>query len=125
MTTTYGSLTAIYGFPEEVRLVRRGLSTPSESGFVTSRTLRQNVSRQTGQPQTRVWRVTFGPDGAASVLTPFDSARGAALPILWTPPPPDDGGGQIPVRFLSGTLRELRGPSPHVRRMTVELEEVA
>lgn len=124
MTTTYGTLTAVAGFPVRVELVRRGGSSPAESGFVASRTFRANVSRQTNQPQTRMWRLVFGPEGFASLLATFDAAKGAALPVSWTPPPPYSAGGAIPVRFLSGTLRRRMFPGGR-SECEVELEEVA
>ena len=124
MTTTYGTLSTIAGEPIEVRLVRRGASSDRETGFVASRTLRANVSRQTGRPETRVWRLTFGPEDFPGLLAKFDAARGAALPLLWTPPTPDDAQGAVPVRFVSGTLRVRKGPGLYYEA-ECELEEVA
>lgn len=123
MTTTYGTLSTLAGFPVEVRLVRRGQSSPRASGFVASRTLRANVSRQSNQPQTRVWKLTFGPEGFTALLAAFDAAKGSALPLSWTPPPPDDGAA-IPVRFVDDSLRVRQGPGV-VYSAECELEEVA
>jgi hypothetical protein len=122
VTTTYGTLSTIAGFPVEVRLSRRAASSPRASGFVASRTLRANVSRQTNQPQTRAWSLTFGPENFTALLAAFDAAKGAALPLSWTPPPPDDGAA-IPVRFVQDSLRVQHGPGP-LYSAEVELEEV-
>jgi hypothetical protein len=122
VTTTYGTLSAVAGFPVDVRLVRRAVSTPAASGFVTARTLRANVSRQSNQPQTRVWRLTFGPV-IDTLLTAWRAAKGAALPLTWTPPAPDDS-APIPVRFVADTLRVSYGPVPGIAYAEVELEEV-
>jgi len=121
VTTTYGTLSGVIGFPVEVELVRDMRSTDSETGMVAFRNVRENVSRQSGQPQTRVWRVVFGPDGLSSLLAAFDAAKGDALPLEWTPPAPDNSA--IPVRFMEGTLRvQKRGGSQF--RAEVMLEEV-
>ena len=123
MTTTYGTLSGVAPFPVEVALVRRGAASPRETGFVATRTLRANVSRQSNQPQTRAWRLTFGPTGWTSLLAAFDAGLGAALPLSWTPPPPDDA-APIPVRFVSGTLKRSMRPGGH-SFSEVEIEEVA
>lgn len=135
MVATYGTLATLAGFPMEVTIDRRGASTPAETGFITARTFRKNVAAATwsnsggvstrataGQPQTRTWRLLFGPTDFSALLASFDAAMGAALPLLWTPPPPDDAGGAIPVRFVSGTLRVRRGPGP-VYQAEAEIEE--
>jgi hypothetical protein len=122
VTVTYGTLSFVPGFPVEVEVVRAGISTEPESGFVATRTLRANVSRQSNQPQTRTWRVQLGPDGLAQLRSERAAAKGGALPLSWTPPPPDDGAA-IPVRFLDGTLRVRREPGA-LFRAEVELEEV-
>lgn len=124
MTLTYGTLSNVAGFPVAVRLDRRGESSDRAAGFVASRTLRENVSRQTDRPENRIWHLTFGPDGRAALLTAWAAAKGGALPLSWTPPPPDDGAA-IPVRFVSGTLRMVQGPGPELFEAEVELEEVA
>lgn len=123
MTTTYGTLSVLAVFPVTVDLVRRGASSERVRGNVKSRTLRENVSRQTGKPETRVWRLTFGPESESSLLASFDAAKAAALPLSWTPPPPDDSGGAIPVRFVEDSLVIRRGPGP-VYSSEVMLEEV-
>lgn len=122
MTTTYGTLSTIAGFPVEVELVRRSAQTAPESGFVARRTLRDNVSRQSGKPETRLWRLTFGPESFSGLLTQWRNAKGGALPLSWTPPPPDDGTA-IPVRFLDGSLRVRHGPG-NVYSAESMLEEV-
>lgn len=109
MTTTYGTITTIPLFPVEVRLVRTGGSTPSVDGAVVRRQFRSSASRQSGKLETRVWRLTFGPEGEAGLLASFDAGLGSALPLSWTPPPPDDGAA-IPVRFVDDSLRIRRGP---------------
>lgn len=119
MTTTYGTLSGVAPFPVECEIVRRGVYGNRESGFVATRTLRANVSRQSNQPQTRRWRMQF----TTEMLTAFDAARGAALPLSWTPPAPDNASA-IPVRFASGTLRRQVRPGG-VSSWEVELEEVA
>ena len=119
MTTTYGTITTLPA-GHSVRLVRRGASTPAELGQVARRQLRSSVSRQTGRRDTRVWSVTFGPDGLTELLASFDAGRGGALPLTWTPPLPDNTA--IPVRFLDGTLRVSKAPG--VYEAECELEEV-
>lgn len=122
MTTTYGTLSGVIGFPVEVELVRDVRATDRETGLVAFRNMRENVSRQSGQPQTRVWRVVFGPDGLQSLLDAFDAGKGAALPLTWTPPAPDNSA--IPVRFLGDVLR-VEKRSGGQFRAEVMLEEVA
>ncbi len=122
MTTTYGTLSGVIGFPVEVELVRDVRSTPAESGFVAFRNMRENVSRQSGQPQARVWSVVFGPDGFSSLLAAFEAAKGSALPLEWTPPAPDNSA--VPVRFLEDSLR-VEKRSGGQFRASVMLEEVA
>ena len=124
MTTTYGTLSVVAGFPVRVEVLRRGVSTDREGGFVVSRTLRANVSRQSGQPQTRTWRIQLGPDGLTALRTARASAKGGALPLSWTPPAPDDSAGAVPVRFVDGTLRVRMG-SAGMFESEVELEEVS
>lgn len=121
MTTTYGTLSGVIGFPVEVELVRSIKATEPETGMVASRNVRENVSRQSGQPQTRVWRVVFGPDGFTSLLAAFDAAKGDALPLEWTPPAPDNVA--LPVRFMEGSLR-VQKRSGGQFRAEVMLEEV-
>lgn len=122
MTTTYGTLGGVIGFPVDVELVRDFRSTDPATGFVAARNVRENVSRQSGQPQARVWRVVFGPDGFSSLLAAFDAAKGDALPLEWTPPAPDNTA--LPVRFQEGTLR-VQKRSGGQFRAEVMLEEVA
>lgn len=122
MTTTYGTLSTIPVFPVSVTLVRRGASTPSVDGSVVSRRFRSSASRQSSKFETRMWRITFGPEGEAGLLATFDAARGSALPVLWTPPAPDDGAA-IPVRFVDDSLRIRRGPGA-LFEADVEIEEV-
>ncbi|MEK9736616.1 MAG: hypothetical protein VW239_04770 [Candidatus Nanopelagicales bacterium] len=124
MTTTYGTLSSVAGFPVRVELIRRGGSSPAESGFAASRPVGAEFWRPPGLPQAGEWRLSFGPDGFTALLASFDAAKGAALPLAWTPPPPYDGGGAIPVRFLSGTLRRRMYPGGR-SECEVELEEVA
>lgn len=110
--TTFGSNATHYG-GGDLELVRRGISSPAESGFVVSRQTRSSAARLTGRKETRSWTVYFGPLSQAEyddVLTSWRSACGAALPILWTPPPPDDV--QIPVRCLNDTLRVQKSSGP-------------
>lgn len=122
MTQTYGTLSTIPIFPVEVRLVRTGGSTPSRDGAVVRRQFRSSASRQTGKLETRVWQLTFGPEGEAGLLAAFDAGKGSALPLDWEPPPPYDG-ATIPVRFLDDSLRIRRGPGV-LFEAECELEEV-
>ena len=122
MTTTYGTLSTIPGFPVDVRLVRRGAQSPAESGQVARRQFRSSASRQSSKLETRVWRLTFGPEDLPALLATFDAALGQARAVSWTPPPPDDGAA-IPVRFVDGTLRVRKGPGV-LYEADVELEEV-
>lgn len=122
MTTTYGTLSIAADFPVDVTLVRRGGATPSVDGAVVRRQFRSSASRQTGKLETRVWRLTVGPDGEAALLASFDAARGSALPLSWQPPAPYEAGGTVPVRFVDDSLRIQRGPGA-VFRASFELEE--
>lgn len=123
MTTTYGTLSSIAGFPVEVALVRRGASSDSSTGQVARRQLRSSASRQSSKLETRVWRLTFGPEDFPTLLASFNAAKGGALPLTWTPPPPYDAGGAIPVRFVDDSLRVQKGPGV-VYSCECELEEV-
>jgi hypothetical protein len=123
VTTTYGTLSVVCGFPAEAELVRRCGSSPADSGFVASRQFNSSVSRQSGRAEVKVWRVRFPTltnEDLVSLLTAFEDAQGDALPISWTPPVPHNTAH--PVRFLTGSLR-VRRFSGSRSEAEVELEE--
>lgn len=124
MTQTYGSLTLVKGFPTEVSVVRRGVSTPAASGFVAARQLHSSVSRQGGQAAVRTWTVEFKQMGTTdrdALLTAFRNALAGALPIDFTPPPPDDG-ATVPVRMTDEIVIEY-DRSARAFRARITLEE--
>jgi len=109
VTTTYGTLSIVYGLQAEVELVRRCGSSPADTGFVASRQFNSSVSRQSNRAEVKVWRVLFKDmtnEDLVALFTARDAAKGDALPILWTPPPPHNTA--TPVRFAEGSLRVRR-----------------
>jgi hypothetical protein len=113
------TLTTIPIFPVEVELVRRGGSAPD---MVRSRQFRSSAARATGKYETRVWRLTFGPEGLAALLAEFDASLGGVLETTWTPPAPDDA-APITVRFIGDGIDVRYGPGTWYEA-DVELEEV-
>lgn len=113
MTLTYCELEQVLPFPVQQRVVRRSASTPAASGQVARRRLQSSHSRHTSRPEIRRWRLSYqlrrrlstGESGMTeyeAVVEAFKQAGGVALPVLFQPP---GEAQQIPVRFVSNTIR--------------------
>lgn len=87
---TYGTLSVKgQGFPVQVTIQRRSVTTSPATGYRVARRLRSSYSRNTGRPETRVWNQPLGPLGPtdrAALRSLWTACHGGTLPFLWQPP---------------------------------------
>ena len=129
VTEVYGSLSLTQRFPARYQVRRRAVQTQADTGQVQRRqtftAATRNFSTAPRRREVKSWVVSYGPlsrTDFTTLLTAYEGAAAAALPILWEPPPPHNG-SQIPVRFSSDELRVQRAPGD-VYHVEVGFEEV-